>query len=276
LGIACKASQRWSSVMMTMTLGALAAPRHWLCGCDGDHAGGDQQQGREAPHVTLLLPCTPVHLTMHPPPDGEWTPPAGSGLLPARLPRSRRQGGAREPASREGPPYQRQPDRRHREPYEHRYPDARHERSVGRLQHLLLLRDAGGKGIARADDRRDGLRVGARDDLIDDACGTARRLRRWSPNVPPAMMNIAKVRLQAATTHRGADSPPPRSRWISGIATFTIAASRKIMNRPSPVASRVQRALSFVGDAAMAPTLSPRWTGLTGPARGTGRGLPLR
>src|SRR5262245_2576735 len=52
-------------------------------------------------------------------------------------------------------------------------------------------------------------------------------------------MNIAIVRLYAATTHWIPVSPAPNSRWMSGIATFTIIASRKIMNRPRPVATSV-------------------------------------
>src|SRR5260221_14762858 len=52
-------------------------------------------------------------------------------------------------------------------------------------------------------------------------------------------MNIAIVRLYAATTHWMPDSPAPRSCWMSGIAAFTIIASRKIMNSPSPVATSV-------------------------------------
>ena len=52
-------------------------------------------------------------------------------------------------------------------------------------------------------------------------------------------MNIAIVRLYAATTHWMPDSPASKSRWMSGIATFTIIASRKIMNSPRPVATSV-------------------------------------
>ena len=53
-------------------------------------------------------------------------------------------------------------------------------------------------------------------------------------------MNIAIVRLYAATTHWMPDSPASNSRWMSGIATFTIIASTKIMNNPRPVATSTQ------------------------------------
>ena len=53
------------------------------------------------------------------------------------------------------------------------------------------------------------------------------------------MMNMAIVRLYAATTHWSPVSPASNSRWMSGMATFTIIASRKIMNRPRPVATSV-------------------------------------
>src|SRR5438477_155104 len=52
-------------------------------------------------------------------------------------------------------------------------------------------------------------------------------------------MNIAIVRLYAATTHWMPDSPAPKSCWMSGMATFTIIASTKIMNNPRPVATSV-------------------------------------
>ena len=69
-----------------------------------------------------------------------------------------------------------------------------------------------------------------------------------SASVAAVMMNIAMPRLYAATTHCRPASPTLKLSWIDGSATFTISASRKIMNRPSPVATRVMRCVRSIED----------------------------
>ncbi len=68
-----------------------------------------------------------------------------------------------------------------------------------------------------------------------------------SASVPADMMATAMPRLYAVTTHCRPDSPTWKSCWIDGSATFTINASRKIMKRPRPVATRVMRWIRVMG-----------------------------
>ena len=79
------------------------------------------------------------------------------------------------------------------------------------------------------------------------------------------MMNMAMVRLYAATTHWTPDSPAENSAWMSGRATFTMVASRKIMNRPRPVATSTPGWLSGPDACAMGGDPSPPPVGPPGP-----------
>jgi hypothetical protein len=65
---------------------------------------------------------------------------------------------------------------------------------------------------------------------------------KMSPSDPPTRMKEPSVSMYASTTHCWAASPPPRSRWIGGSATFTTVASMNTIDEPSIVARSVNRA----------------------------------
>jgi hypothetical protein len=72
---------------------------------------------------------------------------------------------------------------------------------------------------------------------------------KMSPRDPPTRMSEPSVSRYASMTHCCAASPPPRSRWIDGSATFTAVASMKTIDEPSIVAISVNRAEAVIGGA---------------------------
>ncbi len=64
---------------------------------------------------------------------------------------------------------------------------------------------------------------------------------KMSPSEPPRRISEPSVSRYASTTHCCEASPPPRSRWIAGSATFTTVMSMNAIDDPRIVAMSAKR-----------------------------------
>jgi hypothetical protein len=103
--------------------------------------------------------------------------------------------------------------------------------------------------------------IPARNDAAVKMVSPVRRMRRLpsrSASRPPNRRNPPSMRPYAMTTHCSVLWLTPRSRWIEGKATFTMATSRTTMNCAAQVSAR----MTFLAPVRAVVAMSPPHSGV--------------